>query len=787
MNAVKFSIGIALLCGCIWAASLEMIPSVSVRFGGPTGIDLGNYRIRQDRYFSIQDTEDFEFEMKGDSLYITPHTSARGIHPVDLLLGEEKFTLMIKVQPTVEVDFTYPGSKNGTDIFVMGYFNDWSRTSHKLSKGADNDWHLKLYMMPGSYEYKFVVDKMEVLDSANPDSLANGIGGFNSIKDIGKEMLENPGMFIKDSFKVENDTLSLYFSFVSATSDEIVNENKVWVTFENYLLNKKYWDYENGHLTLAGSVANLTGTLRIFSENSNGLITRENHTLLRDGQLLTTENAPDDWHFSVIYSIIVDRFHDGDKSNNRSVNDPDIHPMANFQGGDIAGIQQKLEDGYFSKLGVSALWISPIIQNAEGGFTEFVPPNRKYTGYHGYWPTDPRKPDNRFTTETQLKEFVSIAHSKDTKILLDFVSNHTHKDHPYFTEHRNWFGQVELPDGTMNIRNWSGETMLTTWFDTFLPSYDFVSNPEAIDQVVEDAVYWITEYNFDGFRQDATKHVPHTFWKKLTSELKKSVPDGNFFQIGESFGSNELIGAYVNPGELDSQFNFELYFEGRWQFSGHPDFFKLNRTVSTNLDFFQPVNTMGTITSSHDQVRFMGFADGQVSFEENGTERGFADPPIEVKDESSYNKLLMFNAYNMCLPGVPVVYYGEEIGQIGANDPDNRRMMRFDDQLTSTEKRHLQNMSQLIKLRRQYPSLSIGDLLMIHQDQNVTCWMKIYFDERILILFNNSPDVREATLNISSNYGRAVSLMDRSFVDIKSGLFNTQLHPYQTKIYQLMD
>ncbi len=119
MNAVKFSIGIALLCGCIWAASLEMIPSVSVRFGGPTGIDLGNYRIRQDRYFSIQDTEDFDFEIKSDSLYITPHPSARGIHPVDLLLGEEKFTLMIKVQPTVEVDFTYPGYEKKAPIFLL--------------------------------------------------------------------------------------------------------------------------------------------------------------------------------------------------------------------------------------------------------------------------------------------------------------------------------------------------------------------------------------------------------------------------------------------------------------------------------------------------------------------------------------------------------------------------------------------------------------------------------------------------------------------------------------------
>ncbi|MFQ6610673.1 MAG: alpha-amylase family glycosyl hydrolase, partial [Fidelibacterota bacterium] len=462
------------------------------------------------------------------------------------------------------------------------------------------------------------------------------------------------------------------------------------------------------------------------------------------------------------------------------------HPLANFQGGDISGIHKKLEDGYFSDLGINTLWISPIIQNAEGGYTEFIPPHRKFTGYHGYWPTHPRNVDDRFTTKEELISFISTAHEQDMKILMDFVSNHTHENHPYFKDHRDWYGQVELPDGTMNIRNWSGETMLTTWFDTFLPSFDYVSNPDAIDQVVSDAVFWLGEYKFDGFRQDATKHVPHSFWKELTKQVKYNFTEREIFQIGESFGSNALIGEYVNPGELNSQFNFELYFEGRWQFSGHPDFVKLNRTVSSNMDFFQPMNTMGTITSSHDQVRFMGFADGQLNFEENGTERGFSNPPISVKNSSSYDKLFMFTVFNMCLPGIPVVYYGEEIGQIGANDPDNRRMMRFDDQLTTDEQIHFQKMSQLIKLRRNFPALSIGDLVVIYEDKNLSCWLKIYFEERVLVIFNNSSNTQEVTLDFSTEIHRAVSLLDRSFVDVESGIFMTNVDAYETKLYQLM-
>jgi len=780
----KLSITILFITACLLSASLETIPSISVRRGTITGIDLGNYRIQQDGLFTIENSDDFTFDIRGDSLFVIPNTDVRGIHTFTLQLGEEKNTLMIKVQPTIEVDFTYPGTKKGNDIYVMGYFNDWNRNSHKLSKGDDNNWHRKLYLKPGSYEYKFVADKSEVLDPMNPDSVANGIGGFNSIFEIGRDLIKNSGMFIKDTYHRRQDTLSVTYTFIPAMDLETVQPDKIWVMFDNTLLDRKYWNYDIGNLTITGLINHRSGTIRVFAENAAGQITRENHTLISDGQILTPEQVPDDWHFSVLYSIIVDRFMNGDPSNDRPVDDPEIHPMANFQGGDIPGINQKLKEGYFEKLGVNALWISPVMKNAEGGFTEYVPPNRKYTGYHGYWPTDPRLPDDRFTTESQLKQFISDAHSSQIKVLLDFVSNHTHEDHPYFKTHRDWYGRVTLPDGTMNIRNWSGETMLTTWFDTFLPSFNFVENPDAIHQVVQDAEFWIMEYQFDGFRQDATKHVPHSFWKQLNRQLKQTVSD-KFFQIGESFGSNDLIGSFVNPGELDSQFNFELYFEGRWQFSGHPDFVKLNQTISSNLDFFQPVNEMGTLTSSHDQVRFIAFADGQVGFDENGTERGYADPPQHVNHKFSYDKLFMFTAYNMCLPGLPVVYYGEEIGQIGANDPDNRRMMRFGDQLTESETLHLQKMSQLIKLRRKYPALSLGDLLVVHEEKDVTCWMKIYFDERILVIFNNSPVDREINLQLSKNTTKAVSLLHRSFIDTPGGVLSTHIQPFQTKILQI--
>ena len=101
--------------------------------------------------------------------------------------------------------------------------------------------------------------------------------------------------------------------------------------------------------------------------------------------------------------------------------------------------------------------------------------------------------------------------------------------------------------------------MLTTWFDEFLPSFDFSNNMETIDQVTEDAIWWVKKYNIDGFRQDAVKHVP-SFLEKTNKNIKNEFPNKDFYQIGETFGSDELIGSYVNPSELNAQFNFGIYF-----------------------------------------------------------------------------------------------------------------------------------------------------------------------------------------------------------------------------------
>jgi glycosidase len=228
------------------------------------------------------------------------------------------------------------------------------------------------------------------------------------------------------------------------------------------------------------------------------------------------------WRDEIMYFVFTDRFRDGNPSNNDPVNHPDLAKQANFQGGDWDGIRLAIEEGYFTNLGVTTIWISPPQRQPDGAWRDAIPPNRMFTGYHGYWPTAPREVNQRFGTTESLHKMISAAHANGIKVVMDCVANHVHVDHPYYKQHPEWFGVYELPDGRKNLRLFD-EFPLTTWFDTFLPKFDYARNPAAVQAVVDDIAWWVETFGFDGLRHDATKHIPHEFWL-ASNELERAHP-----------------------------------------------------------------------------------------------------------------------------------------------------------------------------------------------------------------------------------------------------------------------
>ena len=780
MNRITVIIVSVLLLGCARQREqlLYPVPTLVVREGAETGFDLSVYKSNSRIMLEVLSHPSLETrQVPGvDSLYIRPKDDAAALVSLPLLADGIRYELLVKIKKMIRHTFTYPAQPGDTLVVVMGGFNDWSRAALPLTAtNAEGPLERTVYLRPERHEYKFVVNWQELIDPRNPVFISNNIGGWNSILDLSDQAPEVAGRFVKKTTHGKR----LEFIFLPPTdgSMPVITE----VLINNTPLTDQEIDPQSDGSVIVNIAGWQEGLLRVTGRDEAGRVIPENQTILKNGQPLVAATSPDDWHFSVLYSLLVDRFLDGDPANTKKASDDDLHPLANFHGGDLAGVISKLNSGYFNDLGINALWISPVSRQPEQAYVEWIPPNRKYTGYHGYWPIRPREVDPRFGSESELKELVQLAHARGIKVILDFVSNHVHEDHIYYREHPDWFGSLYLPEGTVNIRNWSEETRLTTWFDEFIPSFDFPAAPAAIDQMVEDALWWLETFDFDGFRQDAVKHVPHAFWKKLTAEMKSRFPDREFYQIGETFGSDQLIGSYVNPSELNSQFNFAIYFNARGPFSADEgDFSHLATILQENPDTFGSVNLMGNITSSHDQVRFMAFADGQLTFSDNGTERAFIDPPGPVQNAASYDKLVNFTAFNMTIAGVPVVYYGEEMGLMGAADPGNRRSMRFGSELAEIEQTTLERISALIKLRRQYPSLAVGDFVPLLVDRPVMVFGKAYFDEFVVVAFNQSAESHSVSIELPIAAKRLSDLVTESSWELANREVSLDLPPYSS-------
>ena len=207
------------------------------------------------------------------------------------------------------------------------------------------------------------------------------------------------------------------------------------------------------------------------------------------------------------------------------------------------------------------------------------------------------------------------------------------------------------------------------------------------------------------------------------------------YQIGETFGSRELIGTYVGAGLLDGQFDFNLYFDARSIFAlDDESFVRLNQSLMETFAYYGTNHLMGNITGNHDLPRFISLASGDLQFEEDSGEAGWSRD-IQVTDPTGYKKLSMLTAFIMTIPGVPVVYYGDEIGIPGGGDPDSRRPMRFEG-LNEHELITRDIAAGLGNLRQNRMSLIYGDFQVLHLADETWVYARRYFDEVTLIAFN---------------------------------------------------
>ncbi|MEY2538683.1 MAG: hypothetical protein QOG67_2423, partial [Verrucomicrobiota bacterium] len=610
-----------------------------------------------------------------------------------------------------------------------------------------------LPLEPGRYGYKFIVDGKWMLDPDNPQTEDNGLGDKNSIAAVTGEKAGNAPTIYADRLTDKVLVIRAVTSGPSIATVSAIFEGAE----ESSVVDSKI----KGDEIAVSLPPGKTGFIRVIAADAD----RVASNVVR----CPFGSPPEAFHWqdAILYYAFTDRFLDGDKSNDRPVNNPNVAPPANFHGGDLAGIKQKIEEGYFEKLGVNTIWVAPLNKNPAEAYQEYPEPHRWYTGYHGYWPVSSTELDPHIGSSADLHKLVEAAHAHGMTIIADLVLHHVHAEHPWWTEHRDWFGSLDLPDGRKNLRLWD-EQQFTTWFEPYLPSFDF-SKPAPVQALIENSIWWAKEYKLDGFRLDAVKHILPSFWWKFRAALREKLDRGRktpLYLVGETFKDRSGIVSFVGPNMLDGQFDFPLYDQIKETFGQTQGAMKaLDDSLGASETIYGKETLMSPLIGNHDKGRFMAYADGELPAGEGIKEEevGWKNPP-KLKEPANYAKIELAQAFLMSIDGVPMVYYGDEFGMTGAGDPDNRRDMRFGEALSADEKRVLENFEKLGPLRRAHPALRYGSRRTVALDQDTYGFIRVHLQDRVAVVFNRATKPSKVEMQV------APEMSDGDYLDALNGI-----------------
>lgn len=741
---------VAVICGCQEfklprESAIYSLASVVRLNPDTTVVVLSDYVLQPENIQKIQLPGSIQYWLSDDQKELVLIAGAE-VRPMEnLSFTYEGYVydipLLKSIKETVVFSFD-PQGKTYANVQLAGDMNSWNAAATPLVL-TDGLWKGTFDVAPGRYQYLVVVDGQKILDPANPEKVNNNAGGKNSLLVVGGESGETPAI---ETDKLEGDNIFI-------RSEKQVDEWFVYL--ENRRLPAAFLTRGDNGLKIRIPEGMRSGReeMRIYAINNSG-VSNDILLPLEAGRVITDAAGLNrfDKRASTLYFLMVDRFNNGDTNNDRPLNSKEVLPIADYQGGDLSGVLAKLKEGYFEKMGINTIWLSPITQNPDGAYGLWKNPKTKFSAYHGYWPISSSKVDYRFGTDDELKELVKEAHDRDINIILDYVANHVHEEHPLYKQHKDWATPLYLPDGTLNTEKWD-EHRLTTWFDNFLPTLD-LEREEVYQPMSDSALYWIKEFGLDGFRHDATKHIPEVFWRTLTYKIKKEVllPERTkIYQVGETYGSRELIASYVGSGQMDGQFDFNVYDDAVPVFALPQESFKrLHNSLEESFKYYGRHNMMAYISGNQDRGRFISYASGDLRFDEDAKAAGWTRK-IGVKNEDAYDKLIQLIAFNSTIPGIPVIYYGDEIGMPGGNDPDNRRVMRFDG-LSERESVVRRKTARLNTFRRSSMPLMYGSFNLLRIEDKIYAYTRDYFDKTVIVAFNKSDEAKTIVLDIPEKF-----------------------------------
>jgi len=488
----------------------------------------------------------------------------------------------------------------------------------------------------------------------------------------------------------------------------------------------------------------------------------------------------------VIYLIMPDRFADGDPSNDEPAEFSGSHNRSDaraYHGGDLRGIKEHLP--YLKDLGVTTLWLTPIVKNGAAA------------DYHGYGAVDLYAVDPHLGTLHEYEELVEAAHQQQMKVFFDVVPNHVGPLNPWVkdppmpdwfhgtAEHHlssssivkgGFYGQPEKKE----ISNDLFETLVDPhtpqqmrknltdgWFFGKLPDMN-TENPMVVQYLIQNSIWWAETSGLDGYRIDTFPYVPRLFWSQWHGALREIYP--LLTTIGEVFHPDPTVTSFYAGGRkgwdgIDTQvttvFDYPLYFALR--------------------DVLLNGAPAGRITNILRQDSLYPHPEYLVSFFGNHDVPRFASAAGAIPE-----KLKLAYGLTLTLRGIPEFYYGDEIGMNGGGDPDNRRdfpggWSEDENNAFTREGRTRQQQSifeyvqSLLRLRREHPALREGQLWHLASDDSSYVFLRESREEKIVVAFHDGASSKTVSLSLQDTPAGAPASISTLFGEARADLTGQQL------------
>ena len=724
------------------------------------------------------------------------------------------FLLLILFISTLTISAAPPGMKDVTfkyepqieevmSVYLAGSFNNWATKKLEMKdENEDGVYEITISLKPGTYEYKFVVNgSMWKKDPHSEDYAPDGFGGLNSVINVGQQIEKvgkvGDGEIIKSALwhkqetpahitRLGNNIIEIRFqTAVNDVEDVRLNyfdEDGYQVEYMNYFTSDQQFDYWSKKIEVVDQefryrfVVDDADTRFWFGRN--GLAITMADWFRYDKKDYPTFIEPDWVKEAVFYQIFPDRFYNGNKENdpeyietykNKSERyenivpgwyqgikasdhhyiDPtkfsdssrEINPKSGWHvlyGGDLQGVIEKID--YLKELGINAVYFNPLFEATS---------NHKYNtvGYE-YIDDNFAVKGNQAKSNQLFIEMVKVMHENGIKVVLDGVFNHTGYEHYAFqdvikngkeSKYWDWYYINSYPIVTLyeqrtenkepNYESWAG-------FGS-LPKLN-VNNEEVKEYIYEITKQWMDPNGdgnpadgIDGWRLDVANEVKDRnpkFWDDWRNYVKEINPDA--YITGEIWGD---AGEYLKGNEFDGVMNYRF-----------TDV--VVNLLTDNLKVEQFISEINKVKAEYPEPAYFSLLN---LIDSHDTERFLNTVKMDKK------KLKTAAFLQFIMPGAPMIYYGDEIGIKGSNDPDNRRTMLWDEPENRYEidEDLLDFYQKMIRIRHDNDILTDGklDMKTISDKKGVIIITRELENKRVIGIINISDKESEIKLQLNKN------------------------------------